>query len=79
MRSAFQVRLVEVEGWLDGVQEMMSRDTAACGAKENLQEELSQCKVQKPNLAAEKAPFPVDSWPFRRKLFICLSFKGVRE
>ncbi|XP_075869628.1 utrophin isoform X3 [Nelusetta ayraudi] len=39
-----QVRLVEVEGWLDGVQEMMSRDTAACGAKENLQEELSQCK-----------------------------------
>lgn len=57
MRSAFQVRLVEVEGWLDGVQEMMSRDTAAFGAKENLQEELSQCKVQKPNLAAENSVY----------------------
>lgn len=46
VRSVFQVRLVEVEGWLDGVQEMMSRDTAAFGAKGNLQEELSQCKVR---------------------------------
>lgn len=45
MCLVFQVRLVEVEGWLDGVQEMMSRDTAALVAKENLEEELSQCKV----------------------------------
>lgn len=42
-----QVRLVEVECWLDGVQEMMSRDTTALGGKENLQEELNQCKVRK--------------------------------
>lgn len=36
---------MEVEGWLEGVQEMMSCDTAAFVAKENLEEELRQCKV----------------------------------
>lgn len=36
---------MEVERWLEGVQEMMSRDTTALGGKEILQEELNQCKV----------------------------------
>lgn len=45
IHSALQVRLVEVERWLEGVQEMMSRDTTALGGKEILQEELEQCKV----------------------------------
>lgn len=45
IHSVLQVRLVEVERWLEGVQEMMSRDTTALGGKEILQEELNQCKV----------------------------------
>lgn len=48
IHSALQVRLVEVERWLEGVQEMMSRDTTALGGKEILQEELNQCKVGEP-------------------------------
>uniref|UniRef100_A0A3Q3XEN2 Calponin-homology (CH) domain-containing protein n=1 Tax=Mola mola TaxID=94237 RepID=A0A3Q3XEN2_MOLML len=39
-----QVRLVEVERWLDAVQEMLSRDASGLGNKENLQEELNNCK-----------------------------------
>ncbi|XP_035534199.1 dystrophin isoform X2 [Morone saxatilis] len=39
-----QVRLVEVERWLDAVQELLSRDATGLGDKENLQEELNQCK-----------------------------------
>ncbi|KAM4529492.1 utrophin isoform 3-T3 [Fundulus diaphanus] len=37
-----QVRLEQVERWLDGVQELLSRDSA--GDAENLQAELNQCK-----------------------------------
>ncbi|CAB1340082.1 unnamed protein product [Coregonus sp. 'balchen'] len=39
-----QVRVVEVERWLDGVQELMSRDATGQGDAERLQEELNQCK-----------------------------------
>ncbi|XP_068433715.1 utrophin isoform X3 [Clinocottus analis] len=39
-----QVRLVEVERWLDAVQELLSRDATGLGNKESLQEELNQCK-----------------------------------
>ncbi|XP_054474756.1 utrophin isoform X1 [Anoplopoma fimbria] len=39
-----QVRLVEVERWLDPVQELLSRDATGLGDKESLQEELNQCK-----------------------------------
>ncbi|CAL1586531.1 unnamed protein product [Knipowitschia caucasica] len=37
-----QVRSVEVERWLEAVQELLSRDASGLG--ENLQEELNQCK-----------------------------------
>ncbi|XP_067428603.1 utrophin isoform X3 [Thunnus thynnus] len=39
-----QVRLVEVERWLDAVQELLSRDATGLGDTEGLQEELNQCK-----------------------------------
>ncbi|XP_063757579.1 dystrophin isoform X2 [Eleginops maclovinus] len=39
-----QVRLVEVERWLDAVQELLSRDAAGLGDKESLKEEVNQCK-----------------------------------
>ncbi|XP_039638668.1 dystrophin isoform X5 [Perca fluviatilis] len=39
-----QVRLVEVERWLDVVQEQLSRDATGLGDKDSLQEELNQCK-----------------------------------
>ncbi|XP_078146088.1 utrophin isoform X3 [Centroberyx gerrardi] len=39
-----QVRIVEVERWLDAVQELMSRDATGPGDAERLQEELNQCK-----------------------------------
>ncbi|TDH00467.1 hypothetical protein EPR50_G00188590 [Perca flavescens] len=39
-----QVRLVEVERWLDVVQELLSRDAMGLGDKDSLQEELNQCK-----------------------------------
>uniref|UniRef100_A0A3P9A6P6 Utrophin n=1 Tax=Esox lucius TaxID=8010 RepID=A0A3P9A6P6_ESOLU len=41
----WQVRAVEVERWLDGVQELMSRDATAHGDAQRLQEELNQCKA----------------------------------
>lgn len=37
---------MEVERWLDAVQELLSRDATGLGDKENLQEELNQCKVR---------------------------------
>lgn len=37
---------MEVERWLDAVQELLSRDVTGLGDKENLQEELNQCKVR---------------------------------
>nr|XP_033503851.1 dystrophin isoform X5 [Epinephelus lanceolatus] len=40
----YQVRLVEVDRWLDAVQELLSRDATGLGDKEALQEELNQCK-----------------------------------
>lgn len=43
---ASQVSLVEVERWLDAVQEMLSNDATGLGKRENLQEELSSCKVK---------------------------------
>ncbi|KAL0967779.1 hypothetical protein UPYG_G00256790 [Umbra pygmaea] len=39
-----QVRVLEVERWLDGVQELMSRDATGHGDAQRLQEELNQCK-----------------------------------
>lgn len=39
------MRVVEVERWLDGVQELMSRNAKGQGDAERLQEELNQCKV----------------------------------
>ncbi|XP_029903345.1 dystrophin isoform X2 [Myripristis murdjan] len=39
-----QVRVVEVERWLDAVQELMSWDATGQGDAERLQEELNQCK-----------------------------------
>ncbi|XP_041661475.1 utrophin isoform X3 [Cheilinus undulatus] len=39
-----QVRLVDVERWLDGVQEVLSSDATGLGEKESLEEELDQCK-----------------------------------
>ncbi|XP_056437384.1 utrophin-like isoform X1 [Gadus chalcogrammus] len=39
-----QVRMVEVERWLDAVQELMSQDATKQGEAERLQEELNQCK-----------------------------------
>ncbi|XP_076011058.1 utrophin-like isoform X2 [Genypterus blacodes] len=39
-----QVRLADVERWLDAVQELMSRDAAGLSDAERMQEELSQCK-----------------------------------
>jgi len=37
--------VVEVDRWLDGVQELMSQDATKQGEAERLQEELNQCKV----------------------------------
>lgn len=37
---------MEVERWLDAVQELLSRDVTGLGDKENLQEEFNQCKVR---------------------------------
>ncbi|KAM6954362.1 utrophin [Aplochiton taeniatus] len=39
-----QVHVVEVERWLDGVQEVMSWDAVGQGDAERLQDELNQCK-----------------------------------
>ncbi|XP_068198088.1 utrophin isoform X3 [Antennarius striatus] len=39
-----QVHLVEVERWLDAVEEMLSHDASGMNDGENLQEELNQCK-----------------------------------
>uniref|UniRef100_A0A087YNX0 Utrophin n=1 Tax=Poecilia formosa TaxID=48698 RepID=A0A087YNX0_POEFO len=39
-----QVRLEQVERWLDAVQELLSRDATGMGDAENLQAELNQCK-----------------------------------
>ncbi|XP_030578313.1 utrophin isoform X2 [Archocentrus centrarchus] len=39
-----QVCLEQVERWLDAVQELLSRDASGLGDRENLQEELNQCK-----------------------------------
>ncbi|KAM4713315.1 utrophin isoform 1-T1 [Anableps anableps] len=39
-----QVRLEQVERWLDAVQELLSRDASGLGDAENLQAELNQCK-----------------------------------
>ncbi|KAM4522124.1 utrophin isoform 2-T2 [Odontesthes bonariensis] len=39
-----QVRLQQVEGWLNAVQELLSRDATGSGERDNLQEELHQCK-----------------------------------
>lgn len=40
-----QVRLEQVERWLDAVQELLSRDATGMGDTESLREELNQCKV----------------------------------
>lgn len=37
---------MDVEHWLDAVQEMLSRDATGLGDRENLQEELNKCKVR---------------------------------
>lgn len=37
---------MQVERWLDAVQELLSRDATGSGDAEGLQEELSQCKVR---------------------------------
>ncbi|XP_038130238.1 dystrophin isoform X2 [Cyprinodon tularosa] len=39
-----QVRLEQVERWLDAVQELLSKDASGLGDAENLQAELNQCK-----------------------------------
>uniref|UniRef100_A0A3B4A8T2 Utrophin n=1 Tax=Periophthalmus magnuspinnatus TaxID=409849 RepID=A0A3B4A8T2_9GOBI len=44
-----QVRLMEVDRWLDAVQELLSRDASGLGDAESLQEELNQCKVEHVN------------------------------
>uniref|UniRef100_A0A8C7QPP8 Utrophin n=1 Tax=Oncorhynchus mykiss TaxID=8022 RepID=A0A8C7QPP8_ONCMY len=44
LRTECQVRVVEVERWLDGVQELMSRNAKGQGDAQRLQEELNQCK-----------------------------------
>lgn len=41
-----QVRLEQVERWLDAVQELLSRDATGMGDTESLREELNQCKVR---------------------------------
>lgn len=40
--------LLQVERWLDAVQELLSRDATGLGT-ESLQEELNQCKVRGQN------------------------------
>lgn len=42
----YKVSLVEVERWLDAVQEMLSNDASGLGKRENLQEELNNCQVR---------------------------------
>lgn len=37
---------MDVERWLDAVQEMLSRDATGLGDRENLQAELNKCKVR---------------------------------
>lgn len=37
---------MEVERWLDAVQEMLSNDATGSGKRDNLQEELNNCKVR---------------------------------
>ncbi|KAI4801672.1 hypothetical protein KUCAC02_019550 [Chaenocephalus aceratus] len=39
-----QVRLVDVERWLEAVEELLSRDATGLGDKESLKEEVNQCK-----------------------------------
>uniref|UniRef100_A0A669BS51 Utrophin n=1 Tax=Oreochromis niloticus TaxID=8128 RepID=A0A669BS51_ORENI len=41
-----QVRLEQVERWLDAVQELLSRDATGMGDTESLREELNQCKLK---------------------------------
>lgn len=44
----YKVSLVEVERWLDAVQEMVSNDASGLAKRENLQEELNNCQVRQP-------------------------------
>lgn len=44
----YKVSLVEVERWLDAVEEMLSNDASGLGKRENLQEELNNCQVRQP-------------------------------
>lgn len=37
---------MEVERWLDAVQEMLSNDATGSGKRDSLQEELNNCKVK---------------------------------
>lgn len=37
---------MEVERWLDAVQELLCHDATGLGDTESLQEELNQCKVR---------------------------------
>lgn len=41
-----QVRQVEVERWLNAVQEMLSQDATGSGDTERIQDELNKCKVR---------------------------------
>lgn len=38
---------MEVERWVNAVEEILSRDTTGLGDAESLQDELNQCKVGK--------------------------------
>lgn len=44
----YKVSLVEVERWLDAVEEMLSNDASGLGKRENLQEEMNNCQVRRP-------------------------------
>lgn len=39
--------MIQVERWLDAVQELLSNDVTVLGDTERLSEELNQCKVKK--------------------------------
>lgn len=41
--------MIQVERWLDAVQELLSNDVTVLGDTERLSEELNQCKVQNPD------------------------------
>lgn len=70
---------MEVERWLDAVQEMLSNDATGLGKRENLQEELNNCKVSQPKKLTNQVftvyfvavPFTISICIIESELYLC--------